>query len=265
MLGKSTFVFAAATCAVFAVGTHAATIDWDGEAGDGLYMTPQNWVGDTLPANNDFADNIRFGNTAATPETVTLTSNRSINDIIFTSAGWTIAGNKFNNSGVVRSSGLGTNTIANELTQQGGGNWNVSVGNTLVINNYYQRSFSPNFIGGGTVQFTSAIAGFGGSPGDYGIRLVDITAVFDNAALYGAPTGGAVFINDVDGILQIQTTVNNAQSLIGSRIIDGVGDGLEVIDLGNGYVQVSSVIPEPASLGLLSMGALGLMRRRDRR
>ncbi len=59
--------------------------------------------------------------------------------------------------------------------------------------------------------------------------------------------------------------MNNAQSLIGSRIIDGVGDGLEVIDLGNGYVQVSSVIPEPASLGLLSMGALGLMRRRDRR
>ena len=243
----------------------AATIDWDG-GGDGVsYMDGANWVGGNIPADSDFTDNARFGNTAASPTTVTGPSSRRINTIIFQNTGWTINGGTFETVRRINSSGIGINTINTMINTYGASNqtWNIGTGNTLVLGNVYQRGREVTLTGGGTLQFTSRIDGFGGPVGWYGIRAVDGVVVVDSNSPYVDITGGAIFIAGETGALELMTDVSTAQGLIGTRIIDEYGIGLQVNDIGGGYVRITP-IPEPASIVLAMAGGLMLLGRRRR-
>ena len=68
MKSMKTAVFAAVTVATF--GVLGATRTWTGGAGDGLWHSPANWSGNTVPT---LSDNVVFEN--ASPLTVTVASS----------------------------------------------------------------------------------------------------------------------------------------------------------------------------------------------
>ncbi len=248
----------------------AANRTWDGEAGDGEFTTALNWSGNTVPANNDYGDTAVF-NATVTAGTVNLSAGRSILGINFQSAGWTLTGSPFGNLTQLTSAGAGTNTLSMSFEQRYTGNWTVASGNTLVLaNSFYQRSQNVTVDGGGTLQLASAITGFGGTVGSWGMNLGDITVRFDTATPYSSASAGAIFMNSADSRLQLLSSVSAAESLIGGRVRDGVGAGLLVTDIGGGYVEITSLaaIPEPSVAGLFA-GLCGLAfvsgRRRRRR
>jgi hypothetical protein len=243
---------------------------WTGGGGDGLFTNTANWTGGTVPANNDYGDTAVFGS-PATAGTVTLSASRSIHSVSFTSAGWTLTGSNFSNFTALSSAGIGTNIfdVSFEL-QYNNANWNVSLGNTLLMTKaFYQRDRSFNVAGGGTLAIGTAITGFGGTVGAWGMKITDATTVrFDTATPYSTSSAGAVFLNDAGARVQILTSVSAAELLIGNRIRDGVGSGLLVTDIGGGYVEITSLaaVPEPATLGLLAgLAFLGFAAGRRRR
>ncbi len=247
---------------VLAGVTQAGNIKWTG-LGDGSSFTDgNNWAGGSVPANNDYQDDANFGGAdpTPTPTTVTLSGSRKIDDIYFLTAGWTLTGGSFSDSGRLRSFGAGINTVETGLTQKYGGDWVVGTGNTLVVGSYYERDSSINKMGDGLLQFTNKIGGY--SSGDWGIHIVEGTVRVDADSPYSSG-GGKIWIASEEGALELMTDVSSAESLIGSRIGNDIGDdaNLQVEDIGDGYVRVT-IIPEPASLALLGLGGLCLIRRK---
>ncbi len=96
------------------------------------------------------------------------------------------------------------------------------------------------------------------------------------AATYNGGTGQAVvYVNGVqDGVSTINVTSNFASSLraaIGARsgsysgadfIYTGYVDDLRVYDNALGSNEIAQIVPEPATICLLGLGALGLIRRK---
>lgn len=262
------FIFIACFLALTGIASAADRV-WTGAAGDGSFTNTLNWSGATLPANNDYGDTAVFGS-AATPSTVTLSAARNIHGLTFSTAGWTVGGANFSTLTRLTSAGVGTNTINQSFElRYDNAAWSVSSGNTLVLaNSFYQRSNSVNLTGGGTVIIATAITGYTGTTGSWGLKINDGTTVRFNSATLYYNAAGAVFLNDANARLQIQTSVSAAQLMIGDRVRDGVGAGLQVMDIGGGYIEITSLaaVPEPSSvaalLGLCALGSAGLRRRR---
>src|SRR5690606_10538100 len=73
---------------------------------------------------------------------------------------------------------------------------------------------------------------------------------------------GAVFIDSVNASLKLMTSPGSVEALVTSgKIVDGVGNGLAVDDLGGGYVLITSAPVLPftwtgaAGDGLFATGA----------
>lgn len=246
----------------------AANITWSGLGFDGNWATGANWIGGTAPQNNDFSDRGVFG-ASATPGTITVPSNRDARGVYFETAGWTVGA--FSDLQDINSAGLGTNSLGffNIRNIQSTVTWNISAGNTLdLFNGFYGRNQELIVQGGGTLLIDNDVNGFT-SPE---MRIRDVTVRVDDPRVYTTSSGGFVTLEDVNSILQLQTTLTGAQNQIGSTIFDGVGNGLTVADIGGGFVQISSTfiappdptpIPEPTTAGLLAFGILALVKRRS--
>lgn len=265
------FSVAVLALACFAPFAGATDRTWSGAAGDGSFTNTANWTGATLPANNDYGDLAIFGS-AATPRTVTLSATRNILGVSFNTAGWTLSGSNFTTLTRLSSAGLGTNTMHISFeVRYDNATWNVSIGNTLLLAaSFYQRSNNVLLTGGGTLEINSAITGYTGTTGAWGLRINDGTTVRFNTATLYYNAAGAVFLNSSAARLQILTSVSAATLMLGDRIRDGVGNGLIVTDIGGGYVEITSAsaIPEPSTyaaiFGAGALLAVAVARRRRR-
>jgi beta-glucanase (GH16 family) len=221
----------------------AANRTWIDSAGDGSFATSANWSGGVVPANNDYQDTAIFGSPSA-PRCVHVPAGRSIFGLRFETAGWSLTGSAFNDIRNVYSAGSGTNSTAQLLNQKYSGNWTVAPGNNLVLGGgLYQRNYNITLTGGGTLRVGSAITGYGGTAGAWGVHLQDATLRVNAASPYSSTSAGAVFLEAPGARLQLLSTVASVQTLIGTRIVDGLGGGLQVADLGGGVVEVSPASP----------------------
>jgi hypothetical protein len=259
------FVLACTVTLAATIPTASAAIrTWTGAAGDWDYGNSANWS-TTLPANNDHGDDAVFS-TGGTPGTVSLITSYSGDTSVshrslqFTTAGWSLDVN-YENLRYINSAGTGTNSILKQVQAFADGTWTVASGNTLFLDGgFYERNKVITLVGGGVLRVDSAIGGFGS--GTWGIHITDnSTLQVDATSPYAGASSGKAYIGDPTGKLVLRTNVAGATSLIGSRIIDETGLGLEVTDIGGGYVRVSA-IPEPASLALIGGLALSCVRRR---
>jgi len=228
--------------AVLALATtaHAANRTWTGAA-DVAYTNGANWAGGVVPTNGDYGDTAVFTENSPGNKTPTLYANRSVQIVKFdNSVGWTFDGGS-SRTLVLRqilSSGTGTNTFTVQVkTYQGSNGWTVNAGNTVVLAGgmYLDSSSQPTTLGGGgSLLLNAAIGGWSGTR-----QFRVANGVLRVAA--SSPTGstGSTLITAKTGRIQILNTVAGAKALIGTRILDGVGDGLAVKDIGGGYVEVS--------------------------
>jgi beta-glucanase (GH16 family) len=214
---------------------HAASITWTGTAGDGAYATAANWQGGVAPANNDYQDTAVFNSGA---RTVTVPASRKVAGLSFLTAGWTLSAGSFSELTTLSSSGSGTNTLVG-VTAHAHATWTINTGNTVVLPSLYERDKNITLTGGGTLQMNASIGGYSGTAGTWGIHIVNGRLRFNTATPYTSGTGGAVFINGPDASLELPTTITGANSLIGAgRIVDQLGDGLAIDDIGGGYVKI---------------------------
>lgn len=220
---------------------HAANITWTGSAGDGSFATGSNWAGGVPPASNDYQDTAVFGS-GATPGAVNVPASRSLFGMRFDTAGWSLGGSAFADLRNVTSAGAGTNTVAQSFNQKYSGTWSVGAGNTLSIGSgFYQRSYDVTLAGGGTVASGTLFNGYSGTVGTWGVHIKDATLKISAATPYTSSCAGAVFLENAAARLRLLTSATAAQALIGTRIVDGLGLGLQVADVGGGYVEVSPI------------------------
>lgn len=239
----------------------AASITWNNGTGDGSFATGANWNGGVAPASNDWQDTAAFG-ASATPRTVIVPAARSILGLRFETAGWTVSGSAFTDLRHLYSAGSGTNTVSSSLNQKYAGTWTVNPGNTLVLGaGLYERSYNITLTGGGTLRVASAIGGYTGTVGAWGIHVQDATLRVNAASPYTSGAAGAVFLDAAGAKLQLQSTVAAAQALVGTRIVDGLGAGLQVADIGGGLVEVTPlsdpVPPMPGNWALTFQDEFG--------
>ena len=255
-VGRTGVIAGLLLVAVWGHPAPATLVVWDGSEGDGDFTNALNWVGDVAPRNTDYQDTAIF-NATATPSTVNLPSARSIVGLDFQTAGWTLTGASWSNLRTLSSAGTGTN-IVNYLNAFADATWTVQSGNTLVLaTGFYERNKNITLTGGGELISTAAVGGYSGTVGAWGLHLLDATYRVDAANPYNTGCAGAVFLDHLLATLQLRTSVAGAQALIGSRIVDGVGSGLQVEDIGGGYVEITTV-PEPVSSALM-LGAASLL------
>ena len=224
------------TCAT-ASSSVAATIPWNGGGGDGNYATAANWIGGIAPANNDYQDTAAFD---AGPRIVTLPASRKVSGLSFLTAGWTISGGSFADLRTITSSGDGTNTVGVPVNAKASATWTLGAGNTLHFSStFYQRSNNLTLVGGGAITFANSLSGYSGTVGSWGTHISDGTVRISQANPYSTTSAGAFFSSGPTAVLQLQTTVAAAQALVGSRIVDELGAGLVITDLGGGFVSIS--------------------------
>ncbi|MDA3799054.1 MAG: hypothetical protein PF692_08235 [Kiritimatiellae bacterium] len=232
---------------ILAVGTlssQAATkIYWNGSV-DNLFTNGSNWVGGTVPTDNDYSDQAVFQDSSLSgvmSKDIKLNS-RKINAILLYDTGYYIFGGEFKTK-YFTSTGVGTNTI-DRLKALTGANWNIGTGNTLVVSTGLYQDGSNNkliFKGGGTFYLDTYINGYGGT--NYQ-ELHDITLIINSSKVYVNNYVTKLTMESSD--LQLKTTVTAAEALITtSKITESIGNGLEVTDIGDGFVSIKIAPPPP--------------------
>jgi hypothetical protein len=105
------------------------------------------------------------------------------------------------------------------------------------------------------------------SAGSFEFQLEDL-ATYDENLLIGENASLAGTITAIDngmntGVWYTVITMDSGLSLTDAGLTAGTDTMINVVEGADGYVQVQ-LVPEPATLGLLAMGSLALLRRRRR-
>lgn len=265
--------------AIAAVPASAATVTWTGGGNDWDYANAANWS--ALPRGTSWEDTVVFGASATAGKVLVNDldnptwgpDNPSHYGITFQTAGWTLSddgGYHYTDLTDIDSAGAGVNIIENSFNTSSSNDvtWTIGADNTLILEKeMYQKGRNITLNGGGTLEIhtTNGIRGYGTNPGDYGIYVTGATLRITAGSVYAFGTGGSIFISDDAAVLQLKTSEVGAQDLISSnRIIDDYGQGLNITPItigGEDYVQITA-IPEPASIALLAIGGLAMLKSR---
>lgn len=218
-------------------------LTWTGTAGTDFEI-PENWEPSGPPENNDFSTSANFSENGPTNKTPKLSVSRSIHKLDFVeTAGWEIGGDKQLTLKLLSSSGSGTNTISAVLkTGPGDFDWVVESGNTVkltgLIHDGTERTLALS--GGGTLVVAGGIrVAYGEAINSF--RIDDGVLQVDTPTPYrsgGSSNDSTVTIGSSTAVLRLKTNPADAQSQIGTRIVDSTGRGLKVSDAGGGYAQV---------------------------
>ncbi|HEX4125081.1 MAG TPA: PEP-CTERM sorting domain-containing protein [Tepidisphaeraceae bacterium] len=259
----------------------AAPVLWTG-GGDGVSWTDgNNWLNSsppmnsppqTPPADNNYTDQGAEFNAVAT--SITVPTLQQVSGLQFDTAGWALNSAQID-TGPIISNGVGTNTISGVVNYSGGtdangyispATWHVGIGNTLAVGTMYLNNATVILDGGGQVTLTSEGIWGWGTAND--VNIDNATLQINYATPYYQPDSASGVItleNPGESFVDLQTTVANTETYFGSEIV-GNGGTLEATDLGNGYTQVGLVAaPEPSTVGLLTLAAVGGLWRRRRR
>jgi len=257
-------------CLALTVASPAAVITWTGNNGTS-YTDPGNWTAN-VPADSDWTDIARFTENSPANKTPQLTVNRKVNGLEFlNSTGWTFSGSQLTLR-YVTSTSAGTNTISAPLkTAYSNYNWTVGTDNTLnLAGGLYQDSGGSiiNLVGGGTMVLPNRINSWSSTLQmhiEEGLLRIEDSVPYTNS-------GCKVYIQSADARLQLETTLAAATNLIDTRIFDGSGFGLNVLDIGGGFVEIAPIsavadVPEPSTflLAVLALCGLSLCGRGQKR
>ena len=229
--------------------TGATTRTWNGST-DTVWTNGANWVGGVAPQFGYPPDSASFIENSPGNRTPALTADLTLSNVGFTdSVGWTVSGGSSRLLVLrqVNSSGSGINTfdVKVKVTEGLSHTWTLGPGTTVSMNHEmryfaYSALATLTITGGGALHTAAPILISSNRQIDLSnsvLRVAAATPVSDN--------GSAVHITGASSKVQLLTTIENAQALIGDDIIDDVGDGLRVRSIGGGYVEVD-VDPEPA-------------------
>ena len=218
-------------------------LTWTGTSGTD-FETPENWEPSGPPENNDFSTVANFSENGPKNKTPKLTVSRSIHKLDFVeTAGWEIGGDKQLTLKLLSSSGQGTNTVSAVLkTGPGDFDWVVESGNAVKLAGLIQDSTERTLAlsGGGTLVVAGGIrVAYGEAINSFriddGILQVDTPTAYRSG---GSSNDSTVTIGSSTAALRLKTTPADAQSQIGTRIVDATGRGLRVSDAGGGYAQI---------------------------
>lgn len=217
----------------------AATINWDGDAGDGLWRSPTNWSTDTVPVLNGTDD--AFLNASAVYDAQVPTGSD-----FFLNGGSTLT---------VQNGGAWSQTNGIAWIQAGGGNLVIDAGGSfdtgtagnMIRDDGTSITVNGSFTyGAGNFIFdpTSTGAFSVGSNATFSVSsefqpLADFT--FNNGVTY---TGGSVLASNNVAIVTVNganlSLVDNGPSIAGLFAFDGINNYIDFTTNG-GIVQVSNV------------------------
>ncbi len=210
---------------------------WTGEGGDTLFGTAANWSGLYVPTSSDvitFDDN-------SNGSVVNFTERTTVQGIDFQTSGWTLNGNG-NTLYTTLVAGVsdGLNTIASKLALNSGAEFLLQpYGMLAIAETIDSRGYDLVFGGGGTFELSKKIGGTNSSGTDWGAHIQNARVVVDSTSLMAGWSTGKVFLEDENAALELATTVADAESqILGGDIVDVLGRGLTVTDIGGGRTEV---------------------------
>jgi hypothetical protein len=219
---------------------------WTNASGDGVYTNKANWNPYGLPQTTDYTpDVVILGVQGGTSNIVTRlpyangSATANLCHLRFDTAGWTFTSAiTIENLKTLKSYGSGTNVVNFYWNQMGNQAWTVGPGNTLYLaKKFYCRGNTVTLTGGGALRIPGAFDGYSSVNG---IKVQTATLRIE-AATPATSTGGVVWMDAKTARFQLKTTVVAAKALIGptNKIRDNTGNGLQVTDIGGGYVEVT--------------------------
>lgn len=237
--------------------TGFAAVNWDGDAGNGVWADPVNWAGNALPTNADVTEEARIDNgvnPVIADGNATEWDRARIKNATVTQTGGTHRWRNYTSS-----NGLGLHRGTATLHMTGG------------------THYAERVVLGGSIFTTSPTAANDGvgiidiwgdstfvlEPNTYGDPASDIYQVYHLWILDG---GSQIDIRDM-GELRVPAE-DAMMTQIGDYIDLGkivAGEpGTSLMTAVDGSQYVVSVVPEPATLVLLGLGGLALVCRRRR-
>ncbi len=227
-------VIVIAAAALAAARAPAGDCIWTGAA-DTAYTNDANWAGGAAPRNNDYQDRAIFKENSPANRTPALHTHRSVNGVRFEeSTGWELKGTCTFMMKVLFSTGRGTNSFEGQLKNAAAGPWTTGPGNTFVTGRLFVDNSDLTVTGGGTFVVNQAIEHWAEAR-----RIIIKDGTLRVAASRPFAGSAAAVIDSASARLQLRNTVAGARALIGTRVIDNVGRGLCVAEIGGGYVEIS--------------------------
>ena len=210
------------------VSVSAATVSWDGEAGDGKFSTAQNWSNDAVPTNGDqltFNASVATGNTSV--ELDNDLSGLSVAGITYTGTSTGYAS--------LTISGIGltvTGDITNNATEPGG--YAKSLAFTAPVAfaanaNVRAVSFSAINVGSHTVTLNAPAETCGFSTGLVSGTGSLVTAGGDQYANYALPNSGTSSFSGTITANSGRFIVTNSSALTANATVGTTGSGSVIL------------------------------------